>query len=108
MDPQVAHILKEREKLLEHKRLHKANIERFNEIIKSYETMDLSIPEELFSLKNHEKKLRKKDEVSFKQTDYKLREIQKECSHDFKFEEETYGGNYDIYVCQKCGKIEWR
>ena len=108
MDPQVVKILKERELLLEHKRLHETNIERFNDIINSYKTMHMRIPEELFSLKNLEKKLRRKDEVAFKQTNTRLMEIQKECQHDFRYKEETYGGNYGIYVCQKCGKIEWR
>ena len=28
--------------------------------------------------------------------------------HDFEFVEESYGGNFDIYKCKKCGKIEWR
>ena len=28
--------------------------------------------------------------------------------HEFEFVEESYGGNFDIYQCKKCGKIEWR
>ena len=28
--------------------------------------------------------------------------------HEFEFVEESYGGNFDIYRCKKCGKIEWK
>ena len=34
--------------------------------------------------------------------------IIKNCEHDFKYDSESYGGNFDIYVCTKCGMIEYR
>ena len=30
----------------------------------------------------------------------------KNCEHDFKYDGESYGGNYDIYVCTKCGMVK--
>ena len=50
-----------------------------------------------------------------KETEKKLRKLYKEqsdiwnnCEHEFIFDGESYGGNYDIYVCKKCGKVDYR
>ena len=50
-----------------------------------------------------------------KETEKQLRKLYKEqsdiwnnCEHEFIFDGESYGGNYDIYVCKKCGKVDYR
>lgn len=37
-----------------------------------------------------------------------LENIRNECQHDFKFDGETYTGNFDYYVCTKCGQVDMR
>lgn len=53
---------------------------------------------------------KKEKEISneFLNISRKIEAIREKCDHDFKYDEETYGGNFSIYVCKKCGKIEWR
>lgn len=42
------------------------------------------------------------------QMEEKIKQWESCDGHEFEFVEESYGGNYDIYQCKKCGKIEWR
>lgn len=35
-------------------------------------------------------------------------DLQSKCEHDFKFDEESYTGNFDYYVCTKCGQVDIR
>ena len=52
-----------------------------------------------------------------KDTEKQLRKLYKEqsdiwnnCEHEYilDFDRESYRGNYDIYVCKKCGKVDYR
>ena len=50
-----------------------------------------------------------------KDTEKQLRKLYKEqsdiwntCEHEFIFDSESYSGNYDIYVCKKCGAVDYR
>ena len=52
-----------------------------------------------------------------KETEKQLRKLYKEqsdiwnnCEHEYilDFDRESYRGNYDIYVCKKCGKVDYR
>ena len=62
---------------------------------------------------NHTIEIRNWTKTRIKETEKQLRKLYKEqsdiwnnCDHEFIFEHESYGGNYDIYVCKKCGKVE--
>lgn len=35
-----------------------------------------------------------------------LSKLRSKCNHDFKFSEESYTGNFDYYVCTKCGAVK--
>jgi rubrerythrin len=48
------------------------------------------------SLKKEKKEIREK-----------ITQLQSKCQHTFKFDGESYGGNYDIYRCKKCGQVTW-
>ena len=60
-------------------------------------------------------KIRKAIKAEHKKLESRLKKLHDEywrmvdkCEHDFTYEGESYGGNYDVYRCKKCGKIESR
>ena len=100
------------ESLNKYKTLFQENQDCLNTVLNNLSKMgiDNSAYYHTISIRNYTK-------YRIKETEKKLRKLYKEqsdiwnnCEHEYilDFDRESYRGNYDIYVCKKCGKVDYR
>ena len=96
--------------LIKYKRLFQENQNCLDTVINNLSKMGVDKP-----IYNRTIVIRNWTKNRIKETEKQLRKLYKEqsdiwnnCEHEFIFEHESYGGNYDIYVCKKCGKVDYR
>lgn len=82
----------------------KRNIETTKKSVNEYDYDSLVIDDTIDYLDKWIKKLWK----NLKKTNKRVKKIQESCEHEFKFEEESYTGNFTYYRCTKCGALEMR
>ena len=88
--------------------LNEKSLENIKEIIDNFKKTKDKFPSELYGVRNYLKYLIKRDKKQLEDLAKELIQIQGNCEHEFEFVEETYGGNLNIYLCKKCGKLETR
>lgn len=66
------------------------------------------VPEEFLKIRKSVKAEYKRLEIRLKKLHDEYWRMVDKCEHDFTYEGESYGGNYDVYRCKKCGMIENR
>lgn len=76
--------------------------------IKQMKEQDLSESQYLFDLRENIKKQQSKIEKKQQRLFNSRKRIWANCDHDFKYDSESYGENYDVYVCTKCGIVDMR
>ena len=98
------------ESLNKYKTLFQENQDCLNTVINNLNKMGVDNP-----VYNRTIEIRNWTKNRIKETEKQLRKLYKEqseiwnnCEHEFIFEHEFYGGNYDIYFCKKCGKVDYR
>jgi hypothetical protein len=96
--------------LIKYKTLFQENQDCLDTVINNLSKMGVDNP-----VYNRTIEIRNWTKNRIKETEKQLRKLYKErsdiwniCEHEFIFEDESYGGNYDIYVCKKCGKVDYR
>lgn len=94
--------------LIKYKRLFQENQNCLDTAINNLSKMGIDNP-----VYNRTIDIRNWTKNRIKDTEKQLRKLYKEqsdiwntCEHEFIFDSESYSGNYDIYVCKKCGKVE--
>ena len=88
--------------------LNKKSLDLINEIIDNFKKTKDKFPSELYGVRNYLKYLIKRDNKQLDDLAKELIHVQNNCEHEFVFVDETYGGNFNIYECKKCGKIEYK
>ena len=96
--------------LIKYKTLFQENQDCLDTMINNLSKMGVDNP-----VYNRTIEIRNWTKNRIKETEKQLRKLYKErsdiwntCEHEFIFEDESYGGNYDIYVCKKCGQVDYR
>ena len=96
------------ESLIKYKTLFQENQDRLDTVINNLNKMgvDNSVYNRTIEIRNWTKNRIKETEKQLRNLYKEQSDIWNNCEHEFIFEHESYGGNYDIYVCKKCGKVE--
>lgn len=76
--------------------------------IKQMQEQNLNESQYLTELRENVKKQQSKIKKKQKKLFNCRKKIWATCDHDFKYQSESYGGNYDNYVCTKCGMVDMR
>ena len=96
--------------LIKYKRIFQENQNCLDTVINNLSKMGVDNP-----VYNRTIVIRNWTKNRIKETEKQLRKLYKEqsdiwnnCEHEFISDGESYGGNYNIYVCKKCGKVDYR
>jgi rubrerythrin len=91
-----------------HSGLEWALRDHIDKAIKNVKDMGGKVPEEIIKIRKAIKAEDKRIERRLKKLHDEYWRMVDKCEHDFTYEGESYGGNYDVYRCKKCGMIESR
>ena len=98
------------ESLIKYKTLFQENQDCLDNVINNLSKMGVDNP-----VYNRTIVIRNWTKNRIKDTEKQLRKLYKEqsdiwntCEHEFIFDSESYSGNYNIYVCKKCGAVDYR